>query len=73
MSKDRVVVKQGGIGFFSLLCLIFVVLKLAGVTEVAQWSWWWVLAPLWGPTAVVVAFMCLVFVFVALFNRWKNK
>jgi len=30
---------------FLILGLIFLVLKLAGVDPVAQWSWWWVLSP----------------------------
>ena len=33
------------IGFFGILGLIFIVLKL---TEVVAWSWWLVLAPLYG-------------------------
>lgn len=32
------------IGFFSLLTLVFIVLKLTGYIA---WSWVWVLAPLW--------------------------
>lgn len=39
---------SGGIGFFGLLGIVFITLKLAGITEVATWSWWWVTAPLWG-------------------------
>ncbi len=42
---------SGGVGFFSLLFIVFLVLKL---TEVIGWSWWWVTAPLWGPVALVV-------------------
>lgn len=34
-----------GIGFFGLLTIVFIVLKLCRVID---WSWWWVLAPLWG-------------------------
>jgi hypothetical protein len=34
--------------FFSLLAVIFVVLKIVGVAPVAAWSWIWVLSPLWG-------------------------
>lgn len=37
----------GGISFFGVLTIIFVVLKLVGVVN---WSWLWVLAPLWLPT-----------------------
>lgn len=33
------------IGFFGILGLIFIVLKL---TEVVAWSWWLVLAPFYG-------------------------
>ena len=55
MSNEKVVVKQGGIGFAGLLCIVFVTLKLAGVTEVATWSWWWVLAPIWLPASIVLS------------------
>lgn len=30
-----------------ILGIIFVVLKLAGITDIAHWSWWWVLCPFW--------------------------
>jgi len=33
------------IGFFGLLTIVFVTLKLIGGID---WSWVWVLAPLWG-------------------------
>ena len=36
------------VGFFGLLALLFIALKLMGHID---WSWWWVLAPLWGPLA----------------------
>ena len=39
----------GGIGFFGVLTIIFVVLKLVGVIS---WSWLWVLSPLWLPTII---------------------
>lgn len=41
---------SGGIGFFGLLTVAFIVLKL---THYIDWSWWWVLAPLWIPGALV--------------------
>lgn len=34
----------GGIGFFGMLTVLFVGLKL---TEHIDWSWWWVLSPMW--------------------------
>ena len=34
--------------------LVFLVLKLGELGQVADWSWWWVTAPLWVPFALVV-------------------
>ena len=48
---------QGG-WFFSALTLIFITLKL---TEVIDWPWIWVLAPLWIPLAVVVVVFGVMF------------
>ena len=33
-----------GSGFGSLLTILFIGLKLGGVID---WSWWWVLSPIW--------------------------
>jgi len=38
---------SSGIGFTSLLQLLFIALKLLNITVVATWSWWWVLSPTW--------------------------
>jgi hypothetical protein len=43
---------SGGIGFLGLLTILFIGLKL---THYIDWSWWWVLAPIWGVFAVVLA------------------
>ena len=37
---------QGGIGFFGLLTIVLITLKL---TELISISWVWVLAPIWAP------------------------
>ena len=42
---------SSGIGFTGLLTIVFIVLKL---TNVIDWSWWWVLAPLWIGFALAV-------------------
>jgi len=34
----------GGLGFASVLQIVFIVLKLCNVIH---WSWWWVLSPTW--------------------------
>lgn len=43
---------SGGIGISGLLTVAFVVLKLC---HVINWSWLWVLSPLWIGTALFVA------------------
>lgn len=43
-----------GIGFFGLLAIAFIVLKL---TKVINWTWLWVLSPLWIPFAIAVVFI----------------
>lgn len=50
MSQSDSAAQGGGVGFLSLLAVLFIALKL---TEVIDWSWWLVLAPLWVPFALV--------------------
>ena len=42
-----------GLSFSSILFLVFLVLKL---TNVIDWSWWWVTAPLWVPIIIFLVF-----------------
>lgn len=52
------------IGFTGLLTLIFITLKL---TNVIDWSWLWVLAPIWIAWSLVLVLLivyCVLFVFV---------
>ena len=52
---------SGGIGFFGLLFIVFLILKL---TETIAWSWWWVTAPLWATTLIVLTIF-LIFIIIA--------
>lgn len=45
---------SGGAGLFTLLLVLFVGLKLGNVIN---WSWFWVLSPLWGPFFIVAAIL----------------
>ena len=47
----------GGIGFSGLLTVAFIVLKLC---HVINWSWWWVLSPLWISLAIAVVLVIVV-------------
>lgn len=45
--------------FCSLLSIAFIVLKLCNVIN---WSWWWVLSPLWIPIAAFFVLALILFV-----------
>lgn len=47
-----------GLGFFGLLAIVFIVMKLACIGTVCNWSWLWVLAPIWG--GIVLAIIAIV-------------
>jgi len=51
-----VTVSPQGVGFCGALFLVFLVLQL---TEVIDWSWWWITAPLWIPFVLVMGFFVL--------------
>jgi hypothetical protein len=42
--------------FFGILGLLFVALKLTGFIA---WSWWLVLAPIWGPALFVILLLLI--------------
>lgn len=47
---------SGGIGFVGLLTIVFIVLKLIGYID---WSWWWVLSPIWITAMVIIVVFAL--------------
>jgi hypothetical protein len=47
---------SGGIGFFGLLTIIFIVLKILGIIA---WSWLWVLSPLWIGALLIILFIII--------------
>ena len=44
-------VRNSGMGFISILTLIFIVLKF---TNNIDWSWIWVLSPIWISTLLII-------------------
>lgn len=51
--------QSGGIGFFGMLTILFIALKLTGYID---WSWWWVLAPIWVCVAIFAIFAIFILV-----------
>jgi len=49
--------RNSGVGFSGLLTITLIVLKL---THLIDWSWWWVLSPLWIPLAILFSIGILV-------------
>lgn len=43
--------KRSGLGICDVLTIVFIVLKLLGIIN---WSWWWVLSPIWISIIIVL-------------------
>lgn len=62
---------QHSVPIADLFLVAFVVLKLVGVID---WSWWWVLSPIWIMLGVAVLVFVGVYIYVAAKNiikKWK--
>jgi len=49
-----------GIGFIGMLTLIFIVAKIWGKLN---WSWWWIISPIWitlGVAVIIIGIVLLV-------------
>ncbi len=60
---------SGGIGFVGLLTIVFIVLKLI---DKIDWSWWWVLSPIWISASIMIIVVTLV-VFLSGDSRDRRK
>jgi hypothetical protein len=47
-------------GLCDILLVVFIVLRLCHVID---WSWWWVLAPLWMPLLLILI-ICIILNFI---------
>lgn len=48
--------KSSNLNYADILCIAFIILKVSGVIN---WSWWWVLSPLW--ISLIISFLLAVF------------
>ena len=65
MSKDNSSANLSGFGI-TLLTIAFVVLKLC---KVIDWSWWWVLSPMW--IMAIITIVCIVVYVIYLFKKGR--
>lgn len=64
---------NGGIGFAGILTIVFIVLKLVGIIN---WSWWWVLSPLWIPPGIIMiilAIIGLIYLCLLIYEHYEYK
>ena len=59
-----------GIGFFGVLTILFIALKL---TNTIDWSWWWVLSPIWIAASVVFLAIGGLFLWAIISDNNKKK
>ena len=60
---------SSGIGFGGALTILFIGLKLG---KVIDWSWWWVLSPLWISIGLVIIVL-LVIGIIALYDKHRGN
>ena len=60
---------NSGIGFAGLLTILFIGLKLG---HVINWSWWWVLSPLWITFILVIVIVIIAILVAVLVNNIKK-
>ena len=58
---------SSGIGFFGLLGIVFIVLKLCGIIN---WSWWIVTLPIWGGFIILSLWIVIVAIIAYIAGRY---
>lgn len=51
---------NSGLGFTGALTITFIVLKLINVIN---WSWWWVLSPIWISLSLAIVLLIIIAIF----------
>ena len=70
MSKES---SNSGVSFMGMLTILFTALKL---TNYINWSWWWVLSPMWFPLFVILlsaVLLSVIQVIIKYVKSIKNK
>ena len=70
MNKENKSASNGGIGFVGLLTIVFITLKLIGIIN---WSWLWVLSPIWISIVLAMVLVCVYFIVDAIITGKNRK
>lgn len=66
MAKENT---SSGMGIGMVLFIVFLVLKL---TDVINWSWWWVTSPLWIPFVAAIAIIGIAGVIAIIIEKFSR-
>jgi len=66
LMSEKKSVNTSDISFINLLTVLFIGLKLTGHID---WSWWWVLSPLWIGLVVIVMLAIIITIIEAMVTR----
>lgn len=71
MMKNKITINFNYSGLITILLAVFITLKLV---DVIDWSWWWVISPIWLPI-MAFGFAWLVIWIIAqlLMRKWFKK
>jgi hypothetical protein len=59
---------SGGISFTGALTILFIGLKL---THVINWSWWWVLSPIWLSVSILLTLAAIFLAIAVIIEKTK--
>ena len=65
---DHIHTSSRGIGFVGCLTILFIALKLL---DKIDWSWWWVLAPLWISACISLFIIIVILIIVFIIEVFK--
>jgi len=66
---DKATYTSSGVGFSGLLTILFIGLKL---TNHINWSWWWVLSPIWISFGLLVVAVLIVAIIAGITTFMKS-
>jgi len=69
---QKIIVRHGGggMGIVGTLTTIFIVLRILNLID---WSWWWVLSPIWISILLFVGFIVILAIFIIIIGNKINK